>query len=121
MQTRPNSGHNEIPLADLEAEFKEELADAEVWYTALEKQELDWIRQGVDVEAHFDRLYSEEPTALTVPEPVTLRERVFGSRRRALLAGPILAALVIIAGIVGSAMWWRWSHRQGASPAKELK
>ncbi|HUE74533.1 MAG TPA: hypothetical protein VMP01_26940 [Pirellulaceae bacterium] len=107
-------------VPELEAEFTKELADAEVWYAALEKQELDWIRQGGDVEARFDRLYSEEPTALTIPEPETLLERVIGSRRQGLNPIPLMAALVIVVGIVGTTMWWRWSHRKRSIAAKQL-
>ena len=49
-------------LADLEAEFRGELADAETWFGELRNKEIKWIEEGKDVEAEFDCLYTLEPS-----------------------------------------------------------
>ena len=48
-------------LASVEAEFKKELAQADVWYAELKDKELRWINEGSDVEMHFDQLYASDP------------------------------------------------------------
>jgi hypothetical protein len=49
----------QMPLAELEAEFQKELAEADRWYAKLYERELNLIRQGKDVEGEFDKLYLE--------------------------------------------------------------
>jgi tetratricopeptide (TPR) repeat protein len=64
MQTTGPYNSDQLMLSDLETDFQAELADADQWYAELRAQELGWIRDGKDADAEFDRLYTEEPTAL---------------------------------------------------------
>jgi len=91
-QTANQKSHIQLELAELEAEFKAEVADADKWYAKLKKKELGWIRNGKDADAEFDRLYAAEPQALgeigddfddkkkediaIVAEPATLESKV---------------------------------------------
>jgi hypothetical protein len=45
---------------DVIADFAVELQEAKEWYADLKQKELNWIREGDDVDAKFDRLYEEE-------------------------------------------------------------
>lgn len=66
MQTPGSKVDRQLGLTELETEFAAELADADKWYADLKSKEIGWIRDGKDPEAEFDRLYTEEPTALDV-------------------------------------------------------
>ncbi len=92
MQTVGPFGTSQLTLADLESEFKAELADADRWYAELKEREIGWIRDGKDADAEFDRLYAEEP----VLGETGLIASVLGSK----LAVGAAVALVILAGIM---------------------
>lgn len=89
MQVEPGT-YNKISLSELEATFKQELADAQKWYDELHAKELNWIREGKDVEAEFDKLY--EADEKTTPTGGALRVTSWSLG--------FLALLVV-------AMWWR--------------
>ncbi|MBM81677.1 MAG: hypothetical protein CMJ78_13945 [Planctomycetaceae bacterium] len=55
------SADTQLPLKDLEAEFKKELAEANKWYEELVADEKRWIAEGVDVDAKFREKYYEDP------------------------------------------------------------
>ncbi len=59
MQTSRNQ--EQVSLEWVEAGFKQELDDARAWYTDLREKELSWIRDGLNPETEFDRLYMAEP------------------------------------------------------------
>lgn len=48
-------------LQNLEQDFQQELAEADVWYNDLRAKEIAWIRDGLNPEAEFDKLYAQEP------------------------------------------------------------
>jgi tetratricopeptide (TPR) repeat protein len=60
-QTRTNGSNDEIPLTELEQQFKKELNDAQSWYETLAQDEKSWIDTGVNVEAAFDQKYYATP------------------------------------------------------------
>ncbi|MES2793782.1 MAG: hypothetical protein V4719_29475 [Planctomycetota bacterium] len=53
-------------LANLEAEFQKELAQAKKWYAVLKQKELAMIKNGRGVETQFDRLSARDPSAIGV-------------------------------------------------------
>lgn len=107
-QTRPDSfGYDKLPLPNLETDFQKELADAEQWYAALKQRELEWIRDGKDVEAEFDKLYAEEPASIDVPQ--TIGERVVASPAKTLAYVGIAGAVVAILAV---AVWREVYKRQ---------
>ena len=64
-------GNRYPPLAEIEAQFKRELADASSWYDALVADERRWIASAADPEAEFARKYVTEPSVIepSVIEP----------------------------------------------------
>ena len=48
-------------LSKVEALFKQELEEAQVWYNQLRENELSWIREGKNSEVEFDKLYDSDP------------------------------------------------------------
>jgi hypothetical protein len=56
-------GAKELP--QLERDLEAELLDANKWYSSLKTQELEWIKEGGDVEARFDKLYAKQPEVPT--------------------------------------------------------
>lgn len=81
-------------LPDLEANFQQELADAQDWYDSLYAKELKWIRDGKDVEAEFDKLYVKEPGIEGQTNRVPLLFRV----PSVILMGGLVAILALILG-----------------------
>jgi tetratricopeptide (TPR) repeat protein len=66
MQTKsPLTPFSQLPLEELEASFRQELAEADAWYAKVRQDELDWIQQGKDPEAEFVRKYYAEPSVAT--------------------------------------------------------
>jgi hypothetical protein len=109
LQTRHPQTHEQLTLAELEADFAEELADADKWYAKLKAKESDWIRNGKDADAEFERLYSEEPKALdkgtdfVVPTPDRIRTIAFGVGLWAVLLLLVVIGLRRIRGSTASA------------------
>jgi tetratricopeptide (TPR) repeat protein len=89
LQTVGDTQATQLPLADLERQLAEENADAARWYDELRTRELGWIREGGDVDARFDALYTAEPTL----DPPVARSRLWPW----LLAGAaaVIAALFV--------------------------
>ena len=50
-------------LSIIEAEWKQEMDDANRWYAELRDREIAWIAAGVNVDQEFDKLYTTEPTS----------------------------------------------------------
>jgi hypothetical protein len=71
-QATARGGSDQLKLADLEASFKAELADAATWYTDLKKQELSWIENGKDADAEFDKLYDTDPAVVAERDNLVL-------------------------------------------------
>lgn len=88
MQTIGDGSTREMKLPDVEKTFRAELADAESWYAELKGRELDWIAQGLDADAEFDRLYPTEPALPGASEtwPLTWWLAAGGAAVLALLA-----------------------------------
>lgn len=107
MQTRSAHSSDTLPLSELEADFSRELADAKAWYDETRAKELQWIADGVDVDAEFDKLYSADPE---VPDHSFLSERVSGPlklvaeavdhSRGLIVAAEVLVALFLIAIVI---------------------
>jgi tetratricopeptide (TPR) repeat protein len=83
-----------LSLSDLEARFRQELADAEQWYADLRERELGWIRDGKDPESEFDHLYADEPRVPGEPSDDHERSGFRLSWRPALFWIVVLFALV---------------------------
>jgi tetratricopeptide (TPR) repeat protein len=77
-QARKPSTHKSFPLEELEAGFRQELGEAKEWYENLQQSEAAWIRDGLDPEKEFDRLYDQEPRLSPSPDdPVTAWSDIF--------------------------------------------
>ncbi len=63
-QTRTTGSNDELTLAELEQQFKEELNDAQAWYGTVARDEKSWIDTGVNVEAAFEKKYYATPVVL---------------------------------------------------------
>jgi tetratricopeptide (TPR) repeat protein len=61
MQTENAFSTKQLELSELEADFRKEIAAAEQWYSRLKHDECSWIRQGLNADAEFDKLYTKEP------------------------------------------------------------
>ena len=68
-QTRTKGSNDELPLTELEQQFKQELNDAQSWYETLAQDEKSWIDSGVNVEAAFDKNYYTTPVVLPAVGP----------------------------------------------------
>jgi tetratricopeptide (TPR) repeat protein len=78
MQTTGRDRPTQITLDQVEAAFNKELHDAKAWYAELRDRELFWIRDGLDPEAEFDRLYTVSPESPGVEiEDPTPRQELF--------------------------------------------
>jgi tetratricopeptide (TPR) repeat protein len=56
----PPESSDQLELSELQADFATELNEADEWYATLKQKELNWIREGRDVDAEFDRLMDLE-------------------------------------------------------------
>jgi tetratricopeptide (TPR) repeat protein len=65
VQTRHPDSDAQLPLEELEASFRRELADADTWYADLAARERAWVAEGKNPEAEFDRLYDREPVVVS--------------------------------------------------------
>jgi tetratricopeptide (TPR) repeat protein len=95
MQTQGPNSHDQVTITDLKTTFAAELTDAEKWYAELRDRELSWIRDGKDVEAEFDRLYTEEPQ---LPDPPSETASDTSRTKIALVGGA--AALLLVGCLV---------------------
>lgn len=78
MQVRRGSTSDEIKLAQVEADFERELAEAREWRDELREREQSWIRDGVDSEAAFAELYGRDPelSGMEARDPLSLDEKI---------------------------------------------
>jgi tetratricopeptide (TPR) repeat protein len=115
-QTVGDGTTKQLTLEELETTFKVELAEAAEWYEKLRGDELRWIREGLDPEAEFDRLYTEEPTmsgeiAPSDEYPGDPRHRALDRLILGLKIGGSIIALLIGFFVV------RWFVRQTRGPS----
>lgn len=61
LQTKNENTQEALPLEDLEVDFRRELDDAARWYSELQQREVGWLRDGLNPEEEFDKLYTQEP------------------------------------------------------------
>lgn len=87
------------PSPNTEDDFKAELADAGRWYDDLRAKEIAWIQNGSDVEAEFDRLYTEAPRVADVEKS---DPRTFANRIRRISWPRTLGLALGIVGLVGT-------------------
>jgi len=89
---------------NIEDQFQAELTEARSWYDDLRAKEVAWIRDGKDVEAEFDKLYTAEPAVRT---ETIYGGGVSGMMRR--ISWPRTVGLVAGLGIVvvGAITWRR--------------
>lgn len=58
----PESGeYRSVELEELEAEFANELAEADAWWQELRRREAAWVAAGVDLDARFAEVYYTSP------------------------------------------------------------
>lgn len=82
--------HRDLPK--LEAQFKQEIAEADKWFESLRQDEISWIQAGLNPESEFQKKYYQEPE-VKVSGWLELRENL---KALALLAGPVLFLLAIV-------------------------
>jgi len=89
---------------NIEDRFAAELVEARRWYDELRAKEVAWIRDGKDVEAEFDKLYTAEPV---VRSETIYGGGVTGMFRR--ISWPRTLGLVAGLGVVaiGAIVWRR--------------
>jgi tetratricopeptide (TPR) repeat protein len=77
MQVPQDKPNRKITVKILETDFARELAEAKTWYDELRAKELTWIREGRDVDAEFDKLYTIEPevAGMNTPDPWSPTQR----------------------------------------------
>ncbi len=121
-QTRDTLTHTELTLPQLEAVFKQELAEAKSWHSELAANERRWIREGRNVDAEFTRTYYDEP-AIEYRDPAAVRAEV---NSWLLFAGLAVAALSFLAALLGTGFacyvllrrrWRRAAIPEGTLPA----
>lgn len=61
-------------INQLESDFKSELEEAATWYSELRERELSWIRDGLDADAEFAKLYHADPVVTGLDEQATTPE-----------------------------------------------
>ncbi len=92
MQTPDGRSARSVKLAEVEPLFAAELADAKEWCDQVEKDELQWIADGEDVEARFaEKYFGAEPSVKTAGGWMTPgRDQLF------LGLGATILALVLV-------------------------
>jgi tetratricopeptide (TPR) repeat protein len=95
MQRRGPNSEEPVRVEDVEASFRQELADAERWYAELHARERGWIESGQNPEAEFDKLYRDEPSVAS-PEDLGA-ELASGPGGVPLWAGMVLGIAVLAA------------------------
>jgi len=99
------------PSPNMEDDFKAELADARRWYDDLRAKEVAWIQNGNDVEAEFDRLYTDAPRVADV-EATDPRSLTYRARR---ISWPRTLGLTLgIAGLVAAVVAYRRREKSAA-------
>jgi hypothetical protein len=90
-QTPTPFTEDQLLLDALERDFRQELADAKMWYEDVKAHELQWIHDGKDMDAEYDRQYRDSPAAADV-NPFIMDEPAIPY---ALLGGGIAVLLVV--------------------------
>lgn len=99
MQTTRRDSTEQITLEQIESDFRKELEEANEWYQKLHESEKAWIRDGLDPEKEFDKLYTAEPehSGMDVIDPPT-HDELLGRRIRVVLISALCVSLAIFAG-----------------------
>ena len=113
-QTPRRDQMGQIALAQVEADFRAELAEAETWYADLRARELAWVASSEDPDAEFDALYKRDPElgGLEVRDPSLTGSDWAGL----LLGGACLAAALVATGLLTLVGVWgvrRWRRPAG--------
>jgi tetratricopeptide (TPR) repeat protein len=101
-----------VTLEELEATFKQELAQADDWFADVRNKEWGWINEGKNPELQFERLYDEEPRVATddsevlPPAPLYLRTEV-----------QLSVISVTIGLLVARKVFVRWREKRRARTA----
>jgi tetratricopeptide (TPR) repeat protein len=100
MQTARRDQMKQITLEQVEADFETELEEARTWYADLRERELSWIRDGLDPEAEFDKLYDAEPEVSGLEENnaqvAGIWDRLYKlGTAGAMIVGPVLAVIFV--------------------------
>lgn len=105
-------------LAIIEAAFQQEMAEAEQWFAQLRRDEINWIQNGIDVDAAYTERYfgitafkELVPTVRTTDSRELRRtENALAIRRLIRLAVMVLvvAPLTLILMVIA---WRNWRHR----------
>lgn len=111
MQTPNRNFAGQVTLEQVEADFRNELTEADKWYADLRQQELAWIAGGQDPEAEFERLYALEPEVggMEVSDPMSPETRF-----KLLLAGAGTTCGLSMVAVVAAGLWLvrRWRGRR---------
>ncbi len=94
---------SELTLEELEASFRQELAEAEAWYEKVRQDELTWIEQGKNPEEEFVRKYYDEPRVGT-----HWREGWWVIVE----SNPVISALTVVVALLVPAFLLRWWLRR---------
>ena len=115
-QTATRSQTEQVALAQVEEDFGRELAEGRDWYAALRERELSWLRDGLDPEAEFDKLYAAEPqvAGMDVRDPMLPEDKL----KLFLAAVAVSFALGTAATVVALALLVRrYRHRRASEVA----
>lgn len=90
----------QVGLSQVEADFQQELVEANAWYDILRERELAWIREGKNPEIEFDKLYDGDP------EVSGMGPLESHAERRAIRLGAAVLAIIVAVAI------GRWFYRR---------
>lgn len=103
MQSESRDLQRSLELEKLEADFQRELADANAWYDDLRQKETQWIQEGKDPEAEFDRLYQAAPAlpGMEVSDPLLSSDQ----RLVAVLVGVGITLVAVVLGVIAGGIY----------------
>ncbi|MCE9533562.1 MAG: hypothetical protein K8T89_20925 [Planctomycetes bacterium] len=112
MQTIRTS-QTQVSLEQVEQDFQKELSEGEKWYAVLREKELSWIRDGIDPEAEFDKLYDVEPVAsgMDVKDPMSYVDKM----TVLFVVGVIVCCIFVLACLWGAFVLIRRDMRRRAA------
>ncbi len=96
LQVRADNSTEEVTLAEVEKQFLDELAEADAWYNELASREESWIKDGLNPEVEFAKLYAEAPSQSVRPSLVTHT----GRDRFENLGSLVFTLIAIVLGVV---------------------
>ncbi len=107
------SATENIPPELLESQFKRELDEARAWFSAVEANEKQWIAEGLDPDAAFERMYYQQPAITTQHAPVIQTRGGMSQLESDVLWAAAGAALLAAAG---GGVWWCKRRRVTRQP-----